>query len=250
MARGTCKESVVRKRWFWDIVLGVLLASSIIYLMFFTVAFKVNKVEITVSEIYSADIYSIVAESLGKPIFLVDKSDVEKKVLEDFPEIKVFNLKRKLPGSIFLEIRKREPVGVFCSLNSTSTFLADVSRLSYIDCPKIDKTGKLFYEETEDKLPVIWSDEVEISPKEIDKITQIKNELENNIKLEIARFVLFNKSRLNVQIVDSWAIYFDLDSDIALALTKLRLLLEKGIDKEQQKNLEYIDLRFTKAYYQ
>ncbi len=250
MARGTCRESVLKRRWFWNIVLGVLLVSSLVYLMFFTVVFKVNKVEIVISDIYSAEIYNIVSESLGKPIFLVDKSGIEKKVLENFPEIKVFHLKRKLPNAIFLEIRKREPVGIFCSLNSTSTFLADVNRLSHIDCPVVDKTGRVFYEAVGEGLTAIWSRSESINPKDINKILEIKNDLVNNLKLEIDKFILLDEDRLNVKTKDSWEIYFDLESDIGLALTKLKLLLEKGISEEQQKNLQYIDLRFTKAYYQ
>ncbi len=81
------------------------------------------------------------------------------------------------------------------------------------------------------------------------QILKIKNVLEKEMGINTEKFTLKNPERLNVKTTEGWEIYFDLSGDIDLALTKLHLLLEKEISPEARKDLQYIDLRFTKVYY-
>ena len=87
-----------------------------------------------------------------------------------------------------------------------------------------------------------------ISKDTLDKILKINENLEKKLEINPEKFIL-KDNRLDVKTTEGWEIYFDLLGDINLALTKLHLLLEKEISPEARKDLQYIDLRFTKVYY-
>lgn len=86
-------------------------------------------------------------------------------------------------------------------------------------------------------------------PQILELILKIKKDLRENLKIEIKDFTIVSERRLNVRTDENWEIYFSLEKDTTLELTKLKVLLEKEIPLEQRRNLEYIDLRFEKIFY-
>lgn len=90
-----------------------------------------------------------------------------------------------------------------------------------------------------------------MSTKEIlDLILKIQNKIKKDTEINIKEFVI-EPGKITVRTSDEWEIYFSSFSseEVNLSLTKLQLLLEKAIPVEKRKNLEYIDLRFTRAYF-
>jgi len=118
--------------------------------------------------------------------------------------------------------------------------------------------------------PVILGQKV-FSKEILDLILKIQNKIEKDLKIGINEFVV-ETGKITAKTFEGWEIYFQTErvktktsflffrasaentkyfplEGINLCLTKLQLLLEKAIPIEKRKNLEYIDLRFTKAYY-
>ena len=83
----------------------------------------------------------------------------------------------------------------------------------------------------------------------ISEILKIQKQLQDKFKINTEEFILSDNQRLDVKTSENWEVYFDLSTDISLSLVQLNLLLEKEISLEQRKNLKYIDLRFSRAYY-
>ena len=55
--------------------------------------------------------------------------------------------------------------------------------------------------------------------------------------------------RLNIETSENWEIYFNLDSETDLQIAKMNLLLKDEIPVSVRKTLQYINLRFNRAYY-
>ncbi|MCD6528504.1 FtsQ-type POTRA domain-containing protein, partial [bacterium] len=183
--------------------------------------------------------------------FLINPKKIEQKILKEYPEIKKANLKKKLPRTLILEIQLRKAAGVWC-FSEDNCFLIDEKGIIYgehfpVTLKKREKEDliTIFKITKEIKKP----GENVISPEKMSQLLKIQNKLKNNLQIEIEKFTLKKSERLDVKTTEGWQVYFDLSGDINLALVKLNLILEKEIPPEERKNLQYIDLRFSKVYY-
>ena len=132
---------------------------------------------------------------------------------------------------------------------------------TYDECFFIDREGIIFKKtktelmQEEVMIVSLKKEEALISGKEIlvpqilELILKIKEDFEENLKIEIENFTIVSEKRLNVKTNENWEIYFNLEKDVKLEVTKLKALLEKEISPEERRNLEYIDLRFEKVFY-
>jgi len=263
------RKTILRKRLFWDIVLFFILIASIAYLLFFSEAFKIKKQEIIGSAsngVYS-EISDLLAAKLGKNFFLIKPEQIENELLNRYPEIKQAEVKKKLPNSLVLYLEKRIPVGEFCYAGASSE-----------DCFLIDSQGIIFQDHFRGRASEVVSETLEnlanglvlilkdkdfgivgfgtageeaVSKSQIEQILTIKNELEKNMEIKVERFILAKEEKLTVKTNEGWEMYFTLSEDLSLCLTKLKLLLEKELPlgSKERKNLQYIDMRFSKTYY-
>ena len=251
------RKSILRNRFFWDFILFLTLGCLIFYFLFLSDIFKIKEIKIATSdEIPKKEILAFLEKELDTPFFhflkkntffLINSKKIENEISNKYPEIKEVNLKKKFPKTLILEVEKRKAVGVWCGVENK--------------CFLIDKKGTIFQtasaSEEKDNLVLIFSENYgikelgeKIIPEEkMSQILKIKNILEKEMGINTEKFTLKTPERLNVKTTEGWEIYFDLSEDINLAFTKLRLLLEKEISLRARKNLEYIDLRFSKVYY-
>jgi len=251
------RKSILRNRFFWDFILFLTLGCLIFYFLFLSEVFKIKEIKIATSdEIPKKEILAFLEKELDIPFFhffkkntffLINSKKIENEISNRYPEIKEVNLKKKFPKTLILEVEKRKAVGVWCGVENK--------------CFLIDKKGTIFQtasvSEEKDNLVLIFSENYgikelgeKIIPEEkMSQILKIKNILEKEMGINTEKFTLKTPERLNVKTTEGWEIYFDLSGDINLALTKLSLLLEKEVPPETRKNLQYIDLRFSKVYY-
>jgi len=252
------KKTIFRSRFFWDFILVLILIFLIFYLLFFSKVFRVQDIKIIgARNQLTQDLKKIIGRKtenkiisfwVSSSIFLIDSEELEKEILKEYPELKKANLKKKFPQSLVLEVEQRNPVVTLCYSTSTHCFLAD-------------QDGVIFKEIQEDSLwnnfVLIFLKKEEVQPlgtngipeDKIKKILEIYQNLQEILKIGVEFFTFDGKERLDVKTEEGWEIYFSLGSDISLSLTKLKLILEKEIPLEQREKLEYIDLRFLKAYY-
>lgn len=256
-----------RKRWFWILVLAILFISVFIYFFVFSPGFQVDSVVIYGNHKTRADeirraIFSGVTINLielgtlkisSKSVFLVNKKDVEKRILQELPVVESITVQKKLPQELVVNIIERESIGIYCGK-------IDLMEQCFI----FDKNGILFENAhlLEDSLPIVRKsnadqDHPELGQKILSEdvtsaFLKICNSFKSIPNIEALEAETPNPDRLNVLTNEGWQIYFGLGEEDSIdnQLIKLQLLLSEEISTEARKTLQYIDLRFEdRAYY-
>lgn len=249
------KKAIKRKRFlksrlFFDILLGFIFFSSLAYFLFLSPVFKINNIQIiSPSEIPRERVGQIVSSWMGKSYFLVDAKKMSQKISNEFPQALKVEVKRGLPGSIFIEIKPRIAQSVWCfgsQATSSDCFLVDQQRIIFasfsLDSPK----NNLVMVNSELPIKAIFSEVCTSSLME--RIVET-NKVLNDFGLSSSVFIEKANGFLNVKTIEGWEAFFNPKQVLTSDMLKLRLLLEKEISPEKRKTLEYIDLRFSKAYY-
>ncbi|MDD4990526.1 MAG: hypothetical protein PHW31_04480 [Candidatus Pacebacteria bacterium] len=262
------RRRLLRSKAFWDFILAIVFIVVLGYWLFFSPILKIKDIQvISVPEIPAESIKQIVNQELNKKwliieknsFFLADIKTIKNRIMLDFPLTGEVKIKRGLPGSIFIEIKPRITQSAWCFALSTSTcFLADQQRIIFTKATQEDLQSGLTIIFSEQPQKEVFS---EVCSKSLmDRIDEIKKMLSEKFGIDNLSFTEKANGFLNVMVFDpvrsfasngagGWEIYFDPKNDLSVDLTKLRLLLDKEITPEQRKNLQYIDLRFSKAYY-
>lgn len=254
------KKPIHKKKWFWALFLLSALFLSVLYFIFFYQGFNAKNILIYGNKkIKDKDIKSLIDSNIEttvlnfwgvafktKNIFFINSGKITKKILSDFPVAENASVNKIPPQTIEIEIIERIPVGAYCRNN-------DIAE----DCFLIDKNGVIFEELLEKtngvavikKIPA--QENIEIGSVLIDAnitkaISDIKNALEDNLKIGLKEVNIVNPERLNVKTGENFEIYFNLsmEANINAQLTKLNLLLNNTIKPDEMASLEYIDLRF------
>ncbi len=241
------KNFVFKSRFFLDFILVLILAGAFAELVFLSPLFEIKKINVSTGDVFlKKEAGNFLFQQLGKNLLLADLKEAEKKLLSLYPQIKSAQVSRRLPDGLFLVMEKREPVGLWCDQAGEN-------------CVFIDKDAA-FFQDKEFKNPDSLARinfgglDLKIYPQEkakeiLGKILEIERILRKNLEIAPAFFILKDETRVDAKTNEGWDIYFDLNSDIDLVLTKLKLLLEKELLLGKRKGLEYIDLRFSKVYY-
>lgn len=222
------RKNKKNKRIIIDITLVLVLVVLAGFLLFFSELFKVKHIRITVDDLYlRKEAGNYLISSLGHNLLLVNTDKIEQDMLSQYPEIEELKVKKRLLSSLSVDIKQRNALAHIC----------------FQDCYLIDKSNTIFADPDQNPEISIY---VNYPVKEIGMDEQVLSEiLKISDFIESYKFVL-SGSNLDVETAESWHIYLDLSMDIDLALVKLNLLLD---EIKETKNLEYIDLRFSKAYY-
>lgn len=250
---------ILKNKVFWDIILGFVFIVSLFYLLFVSPAFKIKEVKIIApKEILFEQLQDILAKEMQKKFlfitrnsfFLVWTREIETRVLEEIPQVKQAQLKKGFPSTLVLEVQKRTPVALYCREHS--------------DCLLIDETGTIFQDSNQKETMSIRQDFIKIysqesafqqagektmEEKEMEEILKIAKSIEDDSGLKAKEFTFEATGKLTLKTNEGWEIYFDLETDVELTLTKLHLLLKEELVQQKRKNLKYIDLRFSRAYY-
>ncbi len=246
------RKSILKRRIFWNFVLIFILAFFVFYFLFFTEIFKIKEIQILTEKenlVLRGSLESVLKKELNNSFFLISSKKIEEKILKDYPEIKEVNLKKKFPKTLILEVKTRKAVDIWC-FKEDNCFLIDREGVIFGE-------GIIFRGPISEDLMTIFSrgagEEQEgeqiIAREKMNQLLDIQNKLEKDLEIDLEKFTFSSGERLDVKTIEGWEIYFDLSADINLALTKLSLLLEKEIFPEERKNLNYIDLRFSKVFY-
>jgi len=262
------KGSIIKKPLFWFSFLFLIVVSVALYFLIFFGEIQITDIKIFGNEKVSVDeLKSVVSDKINqkilwknsRSIFLARKSEIIKEVLNRFPEISEVKIEKDFPKTLILEIKEREPFAIFCSLDtedSEKCFFLDKKGIIFenIVPDSFSSRGQNFLEK---KLIIRFSESKkefslgqEVVEKELlDLILQIQGNLRDSLQIDIQEAVVSLPKRLDIKTSENWQIYFNLESDINLQITKLNLLLKEEITPEKRESLEYIDVRFSRAYY-
>jgi len=239
------KKSFLKSKIFWLSFLGVAMVILIFYFLVFSPYFQIKDFEISgnqklslkqIEKILKEKIQNKVLFFASRSIFLADLKEIESDFLKRFPLIEKIKLKRKLPQKIWVHIKEREPVAVFC--DQKDCFLMDKNGIIFERAERMDDF-LIFKKETKAKL----GDKV-IDSQKISLVFEIKEKLEKELGVFSKEILIKSLEDFSVLTKEGWQIYFSFKENLFWQLTKLKVVLEMEIPPEKRESLEYIDLRF------
>jgi len=233
------KVCLFKKKIFLFSLLGVLVLVSLFYLLFPSPFFKVERIGlIAETEVNIKEIHSILDQRLENTLFsnyfLFNTRKAKRDILSSFLRVQEIEVTRVFPSQITFELKKRIPIVLLCQ---EKCFLMSEDRIVF---QEKDKEMDLPIIEIEQDIKV---GDAMLLEKETQRILEAYSFLDN---IGVAKAVK-NNNDLVIEMEEGWQVHFNLEDDIVLSLTKLKLLLEKEIS--ETKDLEYIDLRYKKVYY-
>lgn len=258
------KKAIKRKRFlksrlFFDILLGVIFFLALAYFLLFSPVFKINNIQIvSPQEIPKERVSQIVNNQMQKSFFLVNSKEISRRISKEFPQASKVEVKKGLPGNIFIEIKPRIAQSIWCFAtpkpdrveagfgNTESCFLIDQQRIIFASISSDSPKNDLILVESELESKAIFS---EVCFSDLMERIIETNKVLNDFGLFNSTFIEKSNGFLYAKISDGWEAFFNPKQDLASDMLKLRLLLEKEITPEKRKTLEYIDLRFSKVYY-
>lgn len=244
------KKSIFRKWSFWLTFLILVLFSSGFYFFIFSSTFQVKEIKVTGEiKIPVEELKNAISDKVNKKIaffnirniFLANTREIDKILLEKFPQIAKVQILREFPDVLAAQIEERKPFALF--LRGENYFY-------------IDKTGVIFEEVFEIpqllKIKLASIPDLELGKRiiEEEKMTQILKIISklNDLKIPIEEILIASERRFNAKTLASFEIYFNPEKDLDWQLTELSILLKERIPPEKRGKLQYIDLRFEKIY--
>ncbi len=251
------KKSILRNKLFQIAVLIVLLSSFFSWLIIFAPLFQVRMVSISGNKrINVSDIEQLVYPETEKKllflksqsIFLTKSELIKAKILENYPLIDDLKIKKLFPNSLLIEIIERQRLARWSG--TEKYFYIDKKGIAFEEADEQSRADLLIASK-QFQGEISLTNRV-IEEKNLSQIINIKETIETKTGVKAEEFILFeSEARLNVKTAEGWEIYFYLEGDVNWQLIELELILEKQLPIERrQQGLEYIDLRFSKTYYQ
>ncbi|MCX6789706.1 MAG: FtsQ-type POTRA domain-containing protein [Candidatus Gribaldobacteria bacterium] len=251
------KESLWKNQIFRLVVWGIVLALALAYLLLFSPLLAINQVKIispaALTDI-TPNIENLVNQklenhlaflSIKKTFFLLNTTTLKKEIETTMPQVEGVIIKKQFSHTITLQLKERVPRAVWCYTENDICYL-------------IDKAGIAFQTTTEKNLPLIIAENKTaptilpsqvIDPAKMTQILQAISFFQEKLAIAPQNCLTDGQDKLTIKTQEGWEAYFSLTSDIEPILTNLSLLIEKSLPQEKRKNLQYIDMRFSRVFY-
>jgi len=265
------KKSFLQNRFFWTLLFGLLIGSGFLYFFFLSPVFQVKRIEISGNEkVSSDDIRELIEKEITtnlffknvRNIFLADLDKTNKILTSQFILIANVNSSKEIPDKMIFEIEEKQAAllflynGKYFLLDKEGTVFEKVDNCSKSDisegqveqdhrCYQLEEVFQ--FEKLDMNNEPLLGQEV-VTKETLADILKIKSKLES-LDIKVSKGILKNERRFDIATREGWDIYFNLKEDLDWQLTKIALMLEKEISPEKRGELQYIDLRFDKAYY-
>lgn len=254
------KKPLVKKLWFWILILVFITVFSVTYTILFYSGIQVKNVEISGnSKTNTKELQDLVMNGSGtgllklwdfkitsKSILFANTGKINKDILDKFPGIKNLKIEKKYPQTITVGVTERNPVGIYCGNaldNGENCFFIDEDGVAFEQVSNLPSNFTIVRQMNASSETSTGKEPV--AQNVINAISQVKKDLKDTFNIDLEEALITSPVRLNVKTSENWQIYFDLASgaDINSQLTKLNLLLSGEGDLKSRKNLRYIDLR-------
>jgi len=241
-----------KSKGFYLSILGSITIGLLFYFFFFSSTFQIDKIKIEGNKkVSTEEIEKIVENNIEKDIlslktksiFLFNLKETEKMILSSSFNIDSVAFEKNLPKEIKIIIREREMVSLF--ENNNYFFLLDRKGIVF---EKIENKEDSFLIKNSSFNEEAVLGKGVIEEKTLSKILELKEGMED-LNLEISEAFLETQKRVDIKTREGWEVYFSLEKELKWQLTETKILLEKEINLQRRENLQYIDLRFEKAYY-
>lgn len=251
--RAKKKKSLLAKAAFWRSAFFVVAIGGTVWLVCFSPALEVKEINVAGAErIDSRDCVDFIQGEVNKKIAFFDSKSIlllnldqtKKELLDKFPQIQDIKIQRQFPSKIYASIEERRGVAIFVDGNG-----------KYYS---IDGDGIIFEEakgDTTDLLQISGSRDDDLSlgkavvKKELlSNILRMKGDVQSTTQIIITSAIIATPERVNLKTSEGWYIYFNPIKDIDDQFLKLGAVLIDDSFKAKRRNLEYVDIRFTRVY--
>ena len=176
-----------------------------------------------------------------KSVFLAPTEEIEKRILERFPEIRLVNVLKKMPSVLEIKIEERVGIGIWCRLSLSGCFKIDREGVIFRESPLIG--GNLVLNIYGENNSAKIRDEV-IPPRVINFILTAQK-----VFPDARDFEFVSDEELKATTIQGWQIYFNPSISAISQIDALKVIL-KNETEEGLAALEYVDLRIEgRVYY-
>ncbi len=255
------KISIIKSKFFWVGIFGLISVSLVSYYLFFSETFQIENVIVLGNQkIAKEDILKIIQDefarnnilSLNQNIFLANIGAMERNIFEKFPQIEEIKSSKDFPDTLSFNITERVQIAWFCKVLDS---LNDEERQESIEkCFLLDEGGVIFEEVSASELKLVKikspNSKIQlelgqkmIEPELLSKALEILLGIKE-LGVPVEEISVISEERINVKTSQGWEIYFNPKKDLEWQLRKLGADLDEFIPLEKRKDLEYIELRF------
>lgn len=245
-----------RRRWVLWRAAGWLLAffftggalASLFYIPQFQIrAVAVQGAKSLDSALLAAEVSSVLQ---GKYFRLLPKNNLiflpRKKVaalLQKEPRIESFSMERRFPSALEIEIKEREPWGIWCQ--GERCFFADQTGFVFAPAPLAE--GRAIFKIKDEREENFFGKH--FLPRELlEKIIHLAERVAKRFEEEPWLLEIKTSQSFKLLVKSGWYLKLDDKTDFDRALENLALALRELGERREQ--LEYLDLRFTdKVFY-
>ncbi len=263
---GSDEEILVRRtQWWWTnayVALWFVFLGSCVYIFFFSPFLLVHQVRIEGTKTVDVDQVrkevdlelqgSKTKAFLSNNLLAVSSEKVEQRLLGDFPQIRSVEVKRVFPDTLVVRIREREAKVVWCS--GGPCFLVDEDGYAYmgIDEGSIENLPEYVVKIVDGSGQVADLSEPIIGREFLDFSASTRESVKQILDMDTEREGT-TPSRLSLEIrlkmKAGWVLMLDADQPLEESLHAVQLFLKKGIHKDDQSRLRYVDARNSRIYY-
>ncbi len=225
------KKHKAKKKFPIFLFLKIGLFFVLIYFFFFSNFFAIKKIQADelIYEIVEKNIIRKIGFLELNNIFLINKSKTSKEI-DQIIKIESFSIKRKLPNTVIVNIKKRESKFVCCLENN---------------CFHVDKRG-IAFEKAERKdyivCPLLKIGDQAMREKDVLTILEVQKELK-----DYSGKLFFDNDFLTLETKEGWHVFFNLKDNISDQIFRLRIILTEMV--QNTKDLDYVDLRYGEKIY-
>ena len=258
----TPKKTITWSRFLWRFV-ALLFVGTVVYALFFSPYLTITTVKITGLEKLSEEpIRNRVEGKLGEKYFritpknnllLFPRKALEQELTADFKRIEGVSVRRIFPHTLEVAVKERELTMLFCG--GEKCYTLNEFGVSYLanNFSESELTGENLI-----TLRDLSSSQLDQGAMPLeDGFRQFVLSLASVVQTETGMALKKNYETSNrmsgdvrVETEDGFSIYFNQGISLKKSVAALHAILEHKIEKERQKDLEYIDLRIAgKVFY-
>jgi len=243
------------KYWVFSIFFAVLLFGFVYWMR--DPVFNVSKIEILKNHFSKTEkIQASVISALDGNMFLfipktnaliLPRSETEKKIKEEYPEIESVDINLKGLNDIEVEISEYEPKLIWSNKNGDKYFVNKEGK-TFLKEPVLHSYDNLIKIETNQEVSDLGVSVID--PNFLSNLDTFVNKLKE-IDVVVDRVVHSGEDVYYLNVKKSFKILISSQDDLSLSFENIQTILEGGaLDKEKLNLIDYIDLRFgNKVFY-
>ncbi len=244
------KKSILKTKWFWIVLLFAAAAIGILYTLFISPVFQIEKVQVQeTNPVLQTALRQAIEQSAQKNILLFSAQKIQNQIEQQFPEIESISVQKHFFHTIVATVKNRQEVGVWCKTQDI--------------CFAIDAKGIAFLQQKPQNDFIVWDftqsftvglGETAIAQNLLRSLLGFKQKVETlsvfrDTNTTFISVSLISDSQVQYKTSEGWQVFIDPAGNLDWQITKLEMVLSQKIPANKRKMLDYVDLRYGDQAY-